>query len=532
MRNEYDVVIVGAGLSGLATALACAQRGRRVVVLEKADKVGGAAAYSNGQVWIPANPAELAAGIEDTVADGIRYVSTIAREHGHEELLDEPSMTRWLETAPLAAAYFAELGAVDWTVIEGYPDYFHPEAEGSRGSGRYLAAYFDGARLGEWRDRLVVSPHFEMGITYKQLFAQGLGQVEADASQPADYLTWGTGLVAGFLARVVAEPTVTILTGQRVTRLLGDADGVDGVESEHDGETNTFTGTVVLATSSVDWDPGLVQEFLGVDAENYGTLAPPALTGDGLRLATAAGANILRMPPGHAPMVPGFVYGDGSYSALMQHALPHCFIVDASGQRFCDDALYWELDKELLNGDARFPIHMIWDEQHHRRYGIGMIAPGDPYPHGLVTTADSFEELAAAIGLDGAVLAATAARFNEHAASGRDPDFGRGKNQTWSMAAGDPTYANPNLGPVTEPPFHAIRLVLTGNAIGLSGIDIDPQARALDANGAAIPGLFAIGSCAAFKTSGLGFNSGFPLSRGLTHAYLVAGVLDRESPPA
>ena len=40
-------------------------------------------------------------------------------------------------------------------------------------------------------------------------------------------------------------------------------------------------------------------------------------------------------------------------------------------------------------------------------------------------------------------------------------------------------------------------------------------------DGTAIPGLWAIGACAAQTASGTGYNSGFALGRGLTAAYLV-----------
>ncbi|MBU3845487.1 MAG: NAD(P)/FAD-dependent oxidoreductase [Candidatus Acinetobacter avistercoris] len=46
--NQYDVVILGAGASGLMTAYMAAQRGRRVVVLEKANKVGKKILMSGG----------------------------------------------------------------------------------------------------------------------------------------------------------------------------------------------------------------------------------------------------------------------------------------------------------------------------------------------------------------------------------------------------------------------------------------------------------------------------------------------------
>ena len=39
---EYDVIVVGAGLTGLSTAFFLQQKGKKVLVLEKQDRVGGA----------------------------------------------------------------------------------------------------------------------------------------------------------------------------------------------------------------------------------------------------------------------------------------------------------------------------------------------------------------------------------------------------------------------------------------------------------------------------------------------------------
>lgn len=46
--NQYDVVVLGAGASGLMTAYMAAQRGRKVLVLEKANKVGKKILMSGG----------------------------------------------------------------------------------------------------------------------------------------------------------------------------------------------------------------------------------------------------------------------------------------------------------------------------------------------------------------------------------------------------------------------------------------------------------------------------------------------------
>ena len=47
-RNQYDVVVLGAGASGLMCAALAAQRGRKVLVLEKANKIGKKILMSGG----------------------------------------------------------------------------------------------------------------------------------------------------------------------------------------------------------------------------------------------------------------------------------------------------------------------------------------------------------------------------------------------------------------------------------------------------------------------------------------------------
>jgi 3-oxosteroid 1-dehydrogenase len=131
--TRKDVVVVGAGLAGLATAIAAADRGHRVTVLEKGDQVGGAAAFSGGQVWVAANHVARAQGIEDNLADAERYVRALGA--AHPELVDDEALRRRLRAAPRAAQWFEAAGAVRWEVIPDYPDYYQ-EAPGSRRTGR------------------------------------------------------------------------------------------------------------------------------------------------------------------------------------------------------------------------------------------------------------------------------------------------------------------------------------------------------------------------------------------------------------
>jgi 3-oxosteroid 1-dehydrogenase len=549
MSSEPDVIVVGCGLGGLATALAAAVRGQRVTILEKAEKVGGAAAYSGGQVWIPANHVQLAAGIEDTVEEGEQYVRAASADR--PETLDEAAMHVWLEAAPKAAKYFEDLGAVQWELIPNYPDYYL-DLPGSKRNGRYITAVFDATKLGEWRDRLLVSPHFPVGFTYDDLFAEGYRQLEveeetesqrttafgssASAEAPPapakDKLTFGTGVVAGFLARVLEEDSVEIRTEHRVTELLTQDGRVVGVRAETaDGESVELRGPVVLATSAFDWDPELVKECWGLDEQEAGSLAPPSITGDGLRMARAIGAKITILPGNYAPIVPGYkVDTDLVYEYLLEHASPNTFCVDESAKRFTDDGTYWGLTKRCLDpNDRHMPCYMIWDSQHRAKYGLGSSPPGQEYPAGIAQSAPTLRELGEKLGIDGEQLEKTAERFNQFAVNGEDPDFGRGTNESWNLFTGDPKQKpNPNVGPVTEPPFFGMRIRFVGTGIGHSGIQIDTMGRVVDTSDNAIDGLYAVGSSSALTTSGVGYNSGFALSRAITFAYLVADLLERD----
>ena len=532
LRGSEPVVVVGAGLSGIATALGVALCGRPAVLLEAAELLGGASSYSGGQVWVGANHVAARAGVGDDLVQTERYVRGIAR--AHPELLDEQAMMRWVTTAPVAMEYWEAVGAVTWTVIDGLADY-HTEAAGALASGRYLTGEpVPISRLGRWRDRLRVSPYFRMGTTYDDIFAAGRrSSTNQDRDQGAT-LTVGTGLVAGFLARAAQEEAIEIVTSARVSELLRDDEGrVVGVRAEGAAGPLVRRGPVVLATSSFDWEPALVEELLGLDVDSFGSMAPDSVRGDAINLARTAGGAVVKFPATCVPMVPGWRNPDGTFGNGPEYAMPHAMIVDRAGRRFCNDSYWVDLvPKALDQSDPHLPFFLIWDEQHHRKYGLGTTPPGGTYPDGLVTSAPTLRALGAALGIDGEQLEATAATFSEQAARGEDPQFGRGSVEFINRFSGDPRHvASPVLGPITDGPFHGLRLVLLGTGIGCSGVRIDGDGHVLDEAGAALTGLYAVGSCAATTTFGSGYNSGMALSRGLTLAYLVAAELGRTTHP-
>ncbi|PXY30806.1 FAD-dependent oxidoreductase [Prauserella flavalba] len=547
------VIVVGAGLSGLATALGAALRGRRVVVLEAAELVGGAAAYSGGQVWCGANHVARRDGIEDSLELTETYVRAIA--HRDPELLDERAMRRWITTAPEAMRYWEDIGAIRWKVIPGLADY-HNEADGALPMGRYLTnEVIDGGVLGPWRRLLRVSPYFPVGTTYDDLLTRGRRAAYVDnpgeeepatehAGVPAfgiadgrdrsgqprgdDPLTFGTGVVASFLARALREENIEIRTSHPVTGLLSEGGRVVGVRADGPGGPVELRGPVVLATSTYDWDPDLVRELVGLEPEDFGSVAPESLRGDGIRLARDVGAAVAKIPATSVPMLPGWRSQVGTgYGYGPEYAMPHSMIVDSTGRRFCNDSYWVDIVAKTLNpADRHLPFFLVWDDQHRQKYGLAGTPPGGDYPEGWVTSAPTVRALGEALGIDAERFEVTVARFNEHAARGEDPDFGRGTVTYVNRFAGDPEQKPcPVLGELVKPPFHGLRLKFVGTGIGSSGVHIDGDGHVLDERGAPIGGLYAVGSCAALTTVGTGYNSGFALGRGVTLAYLVAHEL-------
>lgn len=551
---EQPVVVVGAGLSGLATALGVSLHGRRAVVLEAAEKVGGAAAYSGGQVWCGANHVAGSQGVEDSLELTERYVRGIA--HADPSVLDEQAMLRWISTSPKAVKHWEDVGAIRWKVIPELADY-HNEADGALPVGRYLTnEVIDGSVLGEWRERLRVSPYFPVGTTYDDMMLKGRraayvddsaenesiathagvpafgladGKERREHESNADPLTFGTGVVAGFLSRALQQKNIEILTSHPVIELIKDCDGkVAGVRADGPDGVVEFRGPVVLATSTYDWDEDLVRELVQLEPEDFGSVAPESLRGDGIKLAQSVGGAIARVPATSVPMLPGWRSQVGTgYGYGPEYAMPHSMIVDAAGKRYCNDS-YWVdiVAKTLAPDDRHLPFFLIWDDQHRQKYGLAATPPGGEYPEGWVTSAPTLRELGERLGIDEEQLEQTATKYSEHAVRGEDPDFGRGTVTYVNRFAGDPANKPcPVLGPITEAPFHGLRLKFVGTGIGSSGVHIDGDGRVLDENGTAVPGLYAVGSCAALTTTGTGYNSGFALGRGLTLAYLVSNEL-------
>ena len=131
-------------------------------------------------------------------------------------------------------------------------------------------------------------------------------------------------------------------------------------------------------------------------------------------------------------------------------------------------------------------------------------------------------ELATQLKVPADALQRTVKQFNHCAETGVDPDFHRGET-AYQQNIGDATagHRNPNLGPLSEAPFYAIRLY-PGDIGASTGLVTDAQARLLDEHDQALPGLYAVGNDMNSIMGGVYTAPGITIGPGLVFAYLAA----------
>ncbi len=162
-RSECDLVVVGSGAAGLATAVTAAWLGLDVIVVEKEDRLGGTTAWSGGWLWIPRNPLAIAAGIVEDIDAPARYL-----RHELGTGYDDARIAMFLAQGPRMVSFF--IANTDVAFVDGnaIPD-FHDTSPGAGSGGRSVcAAPFDGRELGprirDIKPPLVEISPFGMGI--------------------------------------------------------------------------------------------------------------------------------------------------------------------------------------------------------------------------------------------------------------------------------------------------------------------------------------------------------------------------------
>ncbi|WP_321880560.1 FAD-dependent oxidoreductase [Paraburkholderia bannensis] len=470
---EADMVVVGYGGAGATFALSAAELGADVLILEKGERGGGNSVCVAGGLIMTSNDEQAT----------FEYMNWLCAGQTDESVLKQ--FVKGLKAIP-AFQHKLGLPLKDNPRPFSAPGFF-PEFPGAPGSES----------------------------------VQGMSVVSAPG---------GAGLYNAIAAvaeqrgaRVRCSTTVTRLVQHPVTR------EILGVEARRaDGATLAVKArqATVLASGGFEADESMCRQFITPCPVYF--LGSPNLTGDGIRMAQAVGAQLWHMNAVAGPLswgikskrghvyvtydlnrIAGFGYNSGAFKdggSLIW--------VDRHAKRFHNETTDTaEVRHGLANRDSwlattpevpefsHVPVFQIFDEK-VRAGGAAMTTLNSRTPawsadnlaeldEGTIISADTLEELAlkccwpdipgvARAGhLDPDALKDTVARYNTHCEQGNDPDHGRSSflvsldtGPYYAIGPMFPTYLNTHGGPKH-----------------------DARQRVLDHDDRPIPRLYAIGEC-------------------------------------
>ena len=472
MTLSADIVVAGAGTAGMACAIAAADQGASVVVVEKAARVGGTLHVAGGHLSAAGTRRQAALGIDDH--PDLHFAEVMEMNGGTAN----PEILRVAvdEAAP----------TIDWLEELGLEHGVESPAHS-----------------------VLLRPYKVRRVHYGEWTGTSWGPAILKVLQPA----WDAHVAAG---------RITCLLAHRLTGLLAaDGGGVAGLRAEpvDGGAAVEVRGrAVVLATGGFAANPALMAE-LTPGAPELVPLAEPVNTGDGLKAALAVGARVTMadrflINTGVQETEPGSGIAASRFEGLnLAPERPRREIwVNEAGERFVaeDETRILRRDRALLAQpgqrawvilddaalDAGVGVHYVWDAAETR----ARAATGD-----RAYAAATPEALALAAGIAPAGLAATVAAWNAACAAGADP-LGRGVE---------------SLHPLGGPVLYALPMRL-GATLSFGGLEVDAGLRVLGPGGVPIQGLYAAGEIlGAAQTSGRSYSGGMLLTPALAFGRLL-----------
>lgn len=536
--------------------------GLTVVLIEKASEWGGTSALSGGALWLPANG--QIEGDEAQVAAS--YMRACIGEAASEDRL-----SAYVERVPATLDFLSSVG-IKLQANTEYPDYRQDHAGATPGGRTMDPQPFDGGLLGEHfhtlRDQLpfmkvfgrisLSNPEGRMlsrrrkgwvGLLLRMTCAYWLDIPWRLKTKRGRRLTMGSSLVAP-LGKAFLDRQGRIRLNHRLTSLMRAESGRLVAEvSTPDGVRQIDAGAVILGAGGFEHSAELRAAYLPPAAGVDHSASPPGQnTGDALTAAVALGAGTENLGNAWwAPSMRGPMGDreDAVYVLFMERAFPGGLILNKEGRRFANEAKSYNdfgldmiADQQKTGGSS--DVWMIFDADFRDRYMVGPLMAGSITPDARLPKhwlgrvyhrAPTLEALAQEIGLPAAAVVESISRFNADAQRGEDPEFGRGGN-VYDRYFGDEAFPNPNVAPVAQAPFYAVRIVL-GDLGTNGGLKTDADGAVLAADGGRIPGLFAVGNTAASVMGasypGAGGTLGPAVSFGLAAADAAAAATNHRS---
>ncbi|MDB9822220.1 FAD-binding protein [Deltaproteobacteria bacterium] len=462
-----DLVVLGAGGSGLVAAVKAAEiSGKKVIVLEKAKKAGGSTYFAHG-FGVQNSKWQQEAGMPDTRDDMFRRTM---------------QNLKWKVNHKLVLNYIYSSGPFfDWLVEKGgAEEYFKKPVAGQQLEG--MMAMMGGISF----------PYRHMNKTSRD---------------PSIGPGWMGSYVVTKMLEQCEKIGIPVLTETRAKEFITDAKGnVTGLLADaKDGRLQVNCKACVMAAGGFGANKEKLKkrwpEFC--DGNRLHMFSCPTSDGDSLDMAENIGVHMdyknmywLVGGPAHHP------YSYTIYRIMLQ---PEIVYVNLNGERFVDETGGLDPCFHALGKQPRAICYAIADENLKEMLGERLIANPHDGPTDipinkdfrkdiayeeslggeLTKKADTLEALAKKIDADPKNLVATIKRYNEFCENGRDQDFVK-----------KPEY----LIPIRKPPFYAFfgqRFSETTHG----GIVINENTEVLNTNGKVMPGLFAVGDNAGGHTT-------------------------------
>lgn len=450
-KMDADIIVVAAGLSGLAAAIAAAENGASVIAFEKANTTGGAANMGMGPLGIG---------------------SRIQKEHmvsltPGEAFRKHMYFTHYRADARLVRDYYYKSGeTIDWLMDMGVEFLGVQRAFSAPENTR---AYSDGE------------------------FTWHVVRAENGIAGPRC-----AGPMVKALTDRAVELGVEIVLETPVKKILiegGEAVGV--LAAGPDGEDIEATcGAVIIATGGFGCNPQMIKELTGFEyGENIYNFAIPGIMGDGIKMAWEAGAgktnSIMELMYQLPDNMNHFVL-DGAFRQP-------CLWVNKLGERFMpeDQIANTTFTGNAISVQPEMKAFAIFDQallDHYKKDGgdiYSHVHPHDLYSHfdgewnrdiadgyEPICEADTIEELAERAGIDKDGLAQCIREYNEMCAAGNDALFEKDRRY---------------MQPIGNGKLYCCRQYV-GAYGSLGGIKINYKTEVVTKDSRVIPGLYAVGT--------------------------------------
>jgi urocanate reductase len=482
IEETADVVVIGGGGAGLAAAVSAAENGASVILIEKGAALGGNTLRAGGAYNAVDPERQASVPMDESQIKELQGILAVDETTIPEEYRPDLATLKEQIKTYLAGDTSKLFDSVELHTYQTYKGGARTGLDGTEIHGNYsLVSLMTKNSLSalNW----LVSHDSETQIS------DSIGTVLGGLWPRMHSLTTSVG--HGFISpleKACNEMGVTIMLNTRATELITDGGRVTGVKAEKsDGTPVTLTASkgVVMATGGYGANPKMAMEYdnyWGVLTEDMPTTNSALLTGDGIIMGQAVGANLVGM--GYIQLMPSSQPVTGSLGGGLWGSAEEQVFVNKEGKRFVSEYESRDvLSKAALEQtDAIF--YIICDQA----------SAGDPQPggkngwgndidtliaEGSVLKADTLEDLAKQMGADPATFVAEIEKYNSYCATGEDLDFGKVKLG----------------GPIDVGPFYAtIRTPSIHHTMG--GLEVNAQTQVLNANGDVIPGLYAAGEVA------------------------------------